>query len=209
MQAMRMADLASQLLIPTFFAFAMVCALAGTAIGVGLISAQGATLRFFAWVNEWIPTRARMKWAEVPHDTGRTVLAWRGWFAAAFILGGLFILLSAILRLGVERPPVLASRLGLEILQGVLVWMMVVGGLLTIVIGTMLVAAPKALARLESWTDRWVSTRQSGRGIAEAGDRMHLPLEGLALGYPRAVGGFVLALSLAGIVAAGSALVGQ
>jgi hypothetical protein len=199
--------LASQILWPAFFTFALVCALAGAVIAVGLIAAQGTTLRFFAQVNTWIPMRQAFKWAEVPHDTGRLVLAWRRWFATAFIVGGAFILLAVLgyfglLRAQASSPPRIA-----EMLLEVLLWLMVTGGTLAITVGVMLAVAPAALTRFEAYTDRWISTRQSGRALSEGGDRMHLGLDEIVAGHARNAGWVLLALSVAGIACTSWALI--
>lgn len=202
---MHMSSLASLVLAQAFFAFALACALAGAVIGVGLIAARDTTLRFFSRVNAWVPMRARLKWTEVPHDIGRAVLARRGWFAAAFVAGGMFILLAAIRQIGVEPLPSRPSRLALDLALACLSWLMVAGSLLAIVIGVLLAISPATLAALEAISDRWVSTRQAGRSLGEGGDRMHTGLDRLVADHSRAAGGVLLFLSLACIVVVGLA----
>jgi hypothetical protein len=195
---MNSTSLASQILWPVFFSFALVCALAGAVVSVGLIAAQGTTLRFFSWINTWIPMRTHTRWAEVPHDTGRLVLAWRNWFATAFILGGAFILISVVGYLALARPPVPRTEFMASLLLEMLIWLMVAGGVLAIGVGLMLALAPAVLTRIEEQTDRWVSTRKSGRTMAEVGDHMHLGFDQFIVRHARSAGCILLALSVTG-----------
>ena len=160
---MPLPTLVSQILVPVLFAFALLCAMAGTVIALGLITERDATLRFFSRINAWIPLRARLKWAEVPRDIGRAVLARREWFSTAFIAGGAFIVLSAIVQLSPWWIPGRAPQLVQDVLVDSLVWTMVVGGVLAIVIGVLLAVSPATLAALQAHSDHWISTRQSGR----------------------------------------------
>ena len=195
----------AQLLVPAFFVFAFVWALVGAAIGAGLIFSRDTTLRFFAWVNAWVSARTRLKWAELPRDTGRAVFAYRAWFAAAFIAGGLFVLVVMIGKFDVSRMAG-PSRLVLAWLLESAKWLLVAGSLLAIAVGVLLGFFPNAMHALEGYANRWVSTRQMTRPMAEGGDRMHLALDRAVAAYPRAAGWIILALSLGCMFATGSAL---
>ncbi len=201
--------LASHVLVPAFFFFALVCALAGTVLAVGLIAAEGTTLRFVSRMNAWVPMRQHMKWAEVPHDTGQLVLARRNWFAAAFILGGAFILISVAGYLALASPPVAHPGFMRGLVLEMLMWLMVAGGVLAVVVGLMLAAAPATLARIEAYTDRWISTRKSGRAMEEGGDRMHSGLDRLVAHNARHAGWILLVFSTAGVASAAWALLAR
>jgi hypothetical protein len=192
----------SQLLVPAFFVFAFVWALVGAAIGVGLITSRDTTLRFFSWVNSWVSARTRMKWAELPRDTGRAVFAYRAWFAAAFIAGGLFILVVMVGKFDVSRIAGPTQKILAWLLESTK-WILVAGSLLAIAVGVLLAFFPDTMHALEGVANRWVSTRQMARPIGEGGDRMHLALDRAVSAYPRAAGWVLLVLSLGCIVATG------
>jgi hypothetical protein len=195
----------SQFLVPAFFVFAFVWALVGAAIGAGLIASQETTLRFFSWVNAWVSARARLKWAELPRDTGRAVFAYRAWFAAAFIAGGLFVLVVMIGQFDVSRVAGPTQKILAWLLESTK-WILVAGSLLAIAVGVMLAFFPAAMHALETHANRWVSTRQMARPLGEGGDRMHLALDRCVAAYPRTAGWIIVALSLACVFATGSAL---
>ena len=195
-------------LVPAFFLFAFVWALVGAAIGVGLITSQDAMLRFFSWVNSWVSARARLKWAELPRDTGRVVFAYRAWFAAAFIAGGLFVLVVMIGKFDVSRVAGPTQKILAWLLESAK-WILVAGSLLAIAVGVLLAFFPAAMHALETHANRWVSTRQMARPLSEGGDRMHLALDRAVAAYPRAAGWIIVALSLGCAFATGSALLAR
>ena len=156
--------LASQLL-PAFFVFALVWALAGALIGAGLIASRDTTLRFFAWVNAWVSARSRLKWAELPRDIDRTMFAYRTWFAVLFIAGGLFTLFLLIGRFDVDRMAARPELIRSWLLQSAKA-ILVAGSVLAVVVGVLLAFFPRAMRALETVANRWVSTRQADYGIS-------------------------------------------
>jgi len=85
-------------------------------------------------------------------------------------------------------------------------WILVAGSLLAIAVGVMLAFFPNAMHALEGYANRWVSTRQMTRPIAEGGDRMHLALDRVVAAYPRTAGWILVILSLGCVFATGSTL---
>jgi len=200
--------LASQLLLPAFFVFALVWALAGALIGAGLIASRDTTLRFFAWVNAWVSARSRLKWAELPRDIDRAMFAYRAWFAVLFIAGGLFTLFLLIGRFDVDRMATRPELIRSWLLQSAKA-ILVAGSVLAIVVGVLLAFFPRAMRALETVANRWVSTRQATRQMSEGGDRMYLALDHCVAAHPRVSGWIIVALSLACIFATGSTLLAR
>ncbi len=185
--------LIDQVLIPFILWLFIVVGIVGIALGVGLIVRGARTLRFLGTLNRWISMRNTLKPMEEPHDIGRTVYGHRRWFGAAFAVGGAFAVFMLLTRIEVVAVVAVLGRNGPPVVLDWIVeslrWILVVGGVLAVVIGTMLVASADALRALETRVNKWYSPRQLGKGA----DTMHLTLDHLVEAFPRTAG-WMLAL---------------
>src|SRR5713226_6291423 len=88
-----------QLLVQFLIVLFTVVAVAGLAVGVGLITSGPKTVQSFHMLNFWVSTRHVLRPVELPVDTERVTHRHHRWLAGAFVLGGLisiFGLLSGI-----------------------------------------------------------------------------------------------------------------
>ncbi|MBC8006809.1 MAG: hypothetical protein H7X76_02040 [Prolixibacteraceae bacterium] len=190
-----------EILVPVVFLFLLVSGVFGVGLGIGLIVFRNRVFRLLGPMNRWVSVRKGFKPMEVPRDIEPFVHKYRRWFGALFIIGGAFsiIMLSAKVDVaavtsvfGLKR----FSFIGPWIIQS-LATLLIIGSLLAIATGIVLGFFPRALAALESRTNRWVSSRQVGKGA----DAMHLPLDRWFESSPRTAGGIlaVAALTLSAI----------
>jgi hypothetical protein len=198
-------DMLWQLLFRFFIAVVLVFATVGLAAGVGLIVASARTLRVFAVMNRWISTRGAFKALDMPLSTERFSHGNRRWIGGALIAGGLFAALGLVI--GVNTGSFSAAFASgdmaklLAIVAGTLKWFLIVGSCAGVAVGVMLCFFPDALARLEKYANRWVSTRQVARGA----DDQHLTLDRLVEAQP-ALSGWILACTALGAVIYAAAL---
>ena len=188
--------LVDQLLIPFVLWLFIFAAIAGLALGVGLIVASARTLRFLGSMNRWISLRNTLEPMEEPHDIGGAVYGHRRWFGIAFAVSGAFSIF--MLLVNVEVAAVVsalgrnAAPLAVSWIVESLRWILLAGGALAVVIGVMLVFSIDALRALEVRTNRWYSSNHLGKGA----DTMHLTLDEWVETFPRTAG-WTLALGAA------------
>lgn len=195
-----------QLLIPFVALAFFVLAIGAVAAGVGLIVDARRAFRVFGVLNRWVSTRRILDPLERRHDIERTVQHHRRWFGAAFIVGGAFSLYGLVGRL---REAALVSLLDGRHPRPVLAWMvgsarwfLVAGAVAAVVIGILMIVAPRFLTATESRLDRWYSSRR----FAEGADEIHLPLDRWVEKHPRVTGWAVLVGALAVVAGTGALL---
>ncbi|HZP92129.1 MAG TPA: hypothetical protein VFB20_04515 [Burkholderiales bacterium] len=186
-----------QLLIPFVALAFFVLAIGALAAGLGLIVDARRTFRVFGVLNRWVSTRRSLEPLERPHDIERTVQHHRRWFGAAFVAGGAFSIYGLVARL---REAAVVSLLDGRLPHPFVAWMvgsarwfLVAGAAAAVVIGVLLIAAPRALSAAESRLDHWYSSRR----FAEGADAVHLPLDRWVEKHPRVTGWTVLLGALA------------
>lgn len=189
-------DMLWQLLFRFCIAVVLVFAAVGLAAGIGLIVASARTLRVFAVLNRWISTRGAFKALDMPRSTEQFSHRNRRWIGGALIAGGLFAALGLIV--GVNAAAVGAFAKGdmaivLAVVAGTLRWFLIVGSLAGVAVGAMLCFFPDALVSLETYANRWVSTRRVVRGA----DEVHLTLDRLVEAHP-GPSGWILACTTLG-----------
>ena len=197
--------LVDQLLVPALFLFLLVAGLAGVALGAALILFRGRILRILGPMNRWVSGRKPLAALEAQYNIDSTVYKYRRLFSAVFILGAVFSLIVVFARLSFDS---VVSMLGSTrfsavipwLVQG-LAWMLLTGCLLAIGIGVILGFFPRALARIEAWTNRWYATRPLGSGA----DRMFFMVDDWVESSPRAAGWIIAIAALA--LAVSSAIV--
>jgi len=172
-----------------FFLYGM----AGIAVGLGLVASHERMRRVFALLNGWVSVRRSTRWLAIPRDAGLGGPRLRFWLGAVFVLlpaYSLYVLvvqvdadkLAAVLRLPFPLPFVALLLDGAR-------WLLIAGSALAIVVGGLMLFFPQALQALESRGNRWVSTRNLGRG----GEAVHGGFDTWAGRHPRALG-LVIAL---------------
>jgi len=189
-----------QLLVQFLMVSFLVVAVAGLAVGIGLIVSSPRTVQFFQLLNRWVSTRHVLKPVEVPHETERVAHSYQRWLAGAFVLGGLPSMFgvavgfdaSAISAVVAEQRFVPVVAIALESAK----WFLVVGSGFGVVVGVMLLVYPNAELTLERYANRWVSSRQIARG----GDDMHLNLDKLVEAHPKPAGWIIACTSAAAVL---------
>ena len=175
----------------------LVGGLALLAVGVGLIVHSAGTLRFFTAMNRWVSLRRVFRHVDIPRDTRLAVQKYRRFLVAIFVAGGVL----AIFGLATQFDASAFSRvLGLDFLQPAVAswlvesarWMLIVGNLAAIVIGTMLGFFPDALIALEARGSHWFSERQLTKGA----DTMNFTLDKWVEAFPRASGWIITFFAL-------------
>ncbi len=190
-------NLLVQFLIVSF----LVVAVAGLAVGVGLIVSSLKTVQFFNVVNRWVSTRHVLKPVEVPRDTERVTHRYHRWLAGGFVFGGLISIFG--LSAGVDAPALSATLAEKDMVPLVAIavestkWFLIVGSVLGVVVGGMLLLYPGAEDILERFANQWVSSRQMTRG----GDEMHMTLDRLVEAHPRPAGWIIACTSAAAVLA--------
>ncbi|HEX4797755.1 MAG TPA: hypothetical protein VFV04_00560 [Burkholderiales bacterium] len=186
-----------QFLIVSF----LVVAVAGLAVGVGLIVSNLKTVQFFNVLNRWVSTRHVLKPIEVPRDTERITHRYHRWLAGGFVLGGLISIFG--LAAGVDASALSAALAERRVVPLVAIavestkWFLIVGSAFGVVVGGMLLLYPDAENTLERFANQWVSSRQITRG----GDEMHMTLDRLVEAHPKPAGWIIACTSAAAVIA--------
>ncbi len=126
----------------------LVVAVAGLAVGVGLLVSTPRTVQVFNFVNRWVSTRHVLKPVEVPRDTERITHRYNRWLAGGFVLGGLISIFG--LAAGVDASAlsaVLAEERAVPIVAIALEstkWLLIACSAFGVVIGGMLLFYPNA-----------------------------------------------------------------
>lgn len=184
------ADLAQDLLRATWLVFGL-GAVAAVVLGLALLLDPARVARWGGRANHWVSTRRLAAPLNQPiHIERRFYRHHRAW--------GLFIIAGSLLSLGhcawawQHRPaltglfaplrPLLAAMavdVGLVLLAS--------GAVFTLAIGLLVYVRPSELKTLESWGNRWVSTRRLLRFLETP-----LALENRALAHPFLLGAALL-----------------
>src|SRR5262252_7217995 len=99
------------LLVPSIAQFFLLVAVAGVAVGVGLIVRNQPTLRLLSTLNRWVSTRRWLRAAEIPHDTNSAVQRYRVWIGSLFLLGAVYALFGLVARFELSAL-IQSNRLG-------------------------------------------------------------------------------------------------
>ena len=195
-------DVIDQILVSFGFAFFVVTAFAGVALGIGLNVGSTRMLGLLKAMNRWISLGDSIKPMERPRDIDKAIYRHRRWFGATFAICGaytvymlLFSIDSAyvIAVLSKNNPPVLV-----ELIVKNLKWFLVLGGALAFIIGIMMFLSTYALPAIEARFNRWYSPEKLGKSV----DKMHLTLDAWAEAFPRTVG-LLIAVGSAAVLTAG------
>lgn len=184
--------------------FFIVAGIALLAVGISLIANSAGTLRFFDRMNQWVSMRSASKPLEIPRDTRQAVQKYRYWFAAVFVVGGLYAVYGLLTQFDIRG---VIQVFGLEFLRqdfAVWVvdsarWVLVAGNLAGIVVGLLLAFSPATVVKLEASGSRWYSERQ----ITKGADSLNLGLDAWVAAHSRVAGGGIVVFALALIGAFG------
>ncbi|HEX9572256.1 MAG TPA: hypothetical protein VF969_08380, partial [Burkholderiales bacterium] len=186
-----------QLLVQFLIMSFTVVAVAGLAVGVGLIASGPKTVQSFHALNFWVSTRHALRPVELPVDTERATHRYHRLLAGGFVLGGLISIFGLLAGLDANAvsaafaqkrfAPVVA--IGVESAK----WVLIVGSALGVVVGAMLLFYPSAESMLERFANQWVSPRRATRSW----DDMHMNLDALVEAHPKAAGWIIACTSAA------------
>lgn len=180
----------------------LVVAVSGLGVGVGLILSSQRTSQLFHGLNRWFSTRHALKAVEVPHETDRVAHRYQRWLAGGFVLGGLIAIFGLVAAVDVVAlSKIFAARRAAGFVAVVLDcarWFLIVGSAAGVVVGAMLLFYPDAESRLETFTNRWVSSRR----VVRSWDDMHLTLDLLVEAHPIPAGWLLACTSAAAVFCA-------
>jgi hypothetical protein len=191
------ADLAWELLPPMLRLMALCGSLAGLVLGACLFLRPGRTLAAMRRMNRWVSSRRAIKPLEVPRTALQQTRGRRLWLGLVLAAVGAYALIVLVWNLD---PGQVAAALAADprysptalVLESGR-WILAAGSTVCIAIGLMMAFAPRALESFETWSNRWVSSRQALQGA----DTMYVPFDRLAERFPRASAILILALSAA------------
>lgn len=187
-----------RIVVPTVMLCLLAGGVAGLIFGCALAVRSGPTLQFIARMNRWVSTREALQPLEMPR---RVELApdspYRRLLGILFIIGGALTIYFLLTRLQVARLVDARRALGLAIVLDATKMVFLAGGAFALIIGALMVFWPQGLTALEGRLNRWYSTRR----LAEAEDRMLMPLEPHVEAHPREAG-WVIAIASAAIALA-------
>jgi len=197
-----MGNLMWQVLVQALIVLFLVVAVAGLAVGVGLIVSSQKTVQLFHRVNRWISTRHALKSIEVPRDTDRWLHRYQRWVAGAFVLGGLIAIFglaagvdaNALSLVFAEKRFVPVAAIAFDSAK----WFLIVGSTFGVVVGGMLLFYPNAEGTLERFANQWVSPRR----VTRSWDDMHMTLDLLVEAHPTPAGWIIASTSAAAVICA-------
>jgi len=191
-----MRDIA-EIILRSFALFLLLGSVLSLVVGAGLLLRQRAMMGAFGLLNRWVSTRRAMRPLEIPRASEDRLLGGR----RRWVTGAVFAAFGAYaaFALAANVDPVrVAAALGARgaTLTSVVIeslrWFLIVGCAGAAIAGVVLLVSPRAWVRLESWGNRWVSTRRAMAG----GDAMILTLDQWVATFPRASGALIMILAL-------------
>ena len=184
--------------VPTVMLCLLAGGVAGLIFGCALALRSGPTLQFIARMNRWVSTREALQPLEMPRRLEPAPESpYRRLLGVLFLIGGALTIYFLLTRLQVARLVDARRALGLAILLDATKMVFLAGGAFALIIGALMVFWPQGLMALEGRLNRWYSTRR----LAEAEDRMLMPLEPHVEAHPREAG-WVIAIASAAIALA-------
>jgi len=187
-----------RIIVPTVMLCLLAGGVAGIVFGFALAVRSGPTLQFIARMNRWVSTREALQRLEAPRRLEPAPESpYRRLLGVLFIIGGALTIYFLLTRLQVARLVDARRALGLSIVLDATKAVFLAGGAFALIIGALMVFWPQGLTALEGRLNRWYSTRR----LAEAEDRMLMPLEPHVEAHPREAG-WVIAIASAAIALA-------
>ena len=187
-----------RIVVPTVMLCLLAGGVGGLIFGCALALRSGSTLQFIARMNRWVSTREALQPLEMPRQIEPAPESpYRRMLGILFIIGGALTIYFLLTRLQVARLVDARRALGLAIVLDVTKAVFLAGGAFALIIGALMVFWPQGLSALEGRLNRWYSTRR----LADAEDRMLMPLEPHVQAHPREAG-WVIAIASAAIALA-------
>jgi hypothetical protein len=205
---MTTAQTVQQLLFPPILWFFFLGGIFSIAVGVGLVGFSSRTYVFFDRMNRWVSFRQVSRPMAVPRDSWPLIERHRRWFALVFIVAGIFSVCNLIWRLDIGQLVVVTSakyRVPVVFTAWLAAsgwWFLMIGSVVTVLVGLGLGFFPETVRKVGLWSDRWYSTRHVGRPA----EVMHVPLDRLALHHPRWLGASIIAVATGNVIAIGNRL---
>ena len=179
----------AQVLIVAF----LVVAVSGLSVGIGLILSTQTTSEFFRRLNRRLS--GHQAYSEVATHS------YQRWLAGAFVLGGLIATFGLVAAEDVATlSKVLAEETAAPVVALILDlsrWLLVVGSVAGVIVGSILLFHPYAESRLEAFTNRWVSPR-----VVRGWDDLHMSLDRLVEAHPVPAGWLLACTSAAAALCA-------
>ncbi len=191
-----------QLLVQFLIILFLVVAVAGLAVGVGLIASSLKMAQYFHTLNRWVSTRHILRPVEVPIDTERATHRHYRWLAAGFFLGGLIAVFGLLT--GLDAAAVSAAFAARRFAPVVAIavesakWVLIAGSASGVVVGAMLLFYPNAESMLERFANQWVSPRR----VTRSWDDMRMTLDVLVEAHPKPAGWIIACTSVAAVICA-------
>jgi hypothetical protein len=187
-----------RIVVPTVMLCLLAGGVGGLIFGCALALRSGSTLQFIARMNRWVSTREALQPLEMPRQIEPAPESpYRRMLGILFIIGGALTIYFLLTRLQVARLVDTRRALGLAIVLDATKAVFLAGGAFALIIGALMVFWPQGLSALEGRLNRWYSTRR----LADAEDRMLMPLEPHVQAHPREAG-WVIAIASAAIALA-------
>ena len=191
-----------QLLVQFLIVLFLVVAVAGLAVGVGLIASSPKMAQYFHMLNRWVSTRHILRPVEVPIDTERATHRHYRWLAGSFFLGGLIAIFGLLT--GVDASAVSAAFAAKRFAPVIAIavesakWVLIAGSASGVVVGAMLLFYPNAESMLERFANQWVSPRR----VTRSWDDMRMTLDMLVEAHPKPAGWVIACTSVAAMICA-------
>jgi len=191
-----------QLLVQFLIVLFLVVAVAGLAVGVGLIASSPKMAQYFHMLNRWVSTRHILRPVEVPIDTERATHRHYRWLAGSFFLGGLIAIFGLLT--GLDASAVSAAFAAKRFAPVVAIavesakWVLIAGSASGVVVGAMLLFYPNAESMLERFANQWVSPRR----VTRSWDDMRMTLDMLVEAHPKPAGWVIACTSVAAMICA-------
>ncbi len=191
-----------QLLVQFLIVLFLVVAVAGLAVGVGLIASSPKMAQYFHMLNRWVSTRHILRPVEVPIDTERATHRHYRWLAGSFFLGGLIAIFGLLT--GLDASAVSAAFAAKRFAPVIAIavesakWVLIAGSASGVIVGAMLLFYPNAESMLERFANQWVSPRR----VTRSWDDMRMTLDMLVEAHPKPAGWVIACTSVAAMICA-------
>lgn len=185
----------SPAMMNTIWLFFLVVSILVFILGVGLLLRLPKMLSIFSTMSRWVSLRKAMKPLSVPHFIEPVVLKRPILFGLVVTVAATASFLS-LRNLGNEVfQPLYQGAFATQTvatLAGYTRWFLLVGNLLSIMVGLLMIFAPGLLTKIESYTDMWCSVRKITRPVGEA----HVEVDHWVLVHPTVLGVALVLMSL-------------
>lgn len=196
-----------QILIPSLLRFLFIGGCFSLLVGIGLILHSEQMFRIFDQMNRWVSSRRATRALEIPRDCWPLVLRYRYALSAFITLGAVYATIRLLTQADIEAiVPGISSSLHLPelfiswILTSVK-WFLLLGCMISIVVGLMLGFFITALSKMEKLSATWISTRNNN--LLKKADVLHSGFDNLVMSFPKTAGWIVTIMSMVEVTLVG------